>query len=40
LRAQNVVRRAKRGVNRNLQPILFLPPLAENKAIIFSPKAI
>ena len=40
LRAQNVVRRAKRGVNGNLQPILFLPPLAESKAIIFSPKAI
>jgi len=41
LRAQNVVRRAKRGVNGNLQPILFLPPKAEGKAIIFnSPKAI
>ena len=40
LRAQNVVRRAKRGVNENLQPILFLPPKAESKAIIFSPKAI
>ncbi|MBI2610132.1 hypothetical protein HYW53_03060 [Candidatus Giovannonibacteria bacterium] len=40
LRAQNVVRRAKRGVNGNLQPILFLPPSAESKAIIFSPKAI
>ena len=39
LRAQNVVRRAKRGVNGNLQPILFLPPSAESKAIIFSPKA-
>ena len=41
LRAQNVVRRAKRGVNGNLQPILFLPPKAEGKAIIFNcPKAI
>ena len=41
LRAQDVVRRAKRGVNGNLQPILFLPPKAESKAIIFnSPKAI
>ena len=41
LRAQNVVRRARRGVNGNLQPILFLPPLAESKAIIFNcPKAI
>jgi len=41
LRAQNVVRRAKRGVNGNLQPILFLPPMAESKAIIFNcPKAI
>ena len=41
LRAQNVVRRAKRGVNGNLQPILFLPPSAESKAIIFNcPKAI
>ena len=34
LRAQNVVHRAKRGVNGNLQPILFLPPKAEGKAII------
>jgi len=41
LRAQNVVRRAKRGVNGNLQPILFLPPKAEREAIIFNcPKAI
>ena len=41
LRAQNVVRRAKRGVNGNLQPILFLPLLTEGKAIIFNcPKAI
>jgi hypothetical protein len=41
LRAQNVVRRAKHGVNGNLQPILFLPPKAESKAIIFNcPKAI
>ncbi|OGN22255.1 MAG: hypothetical protein A2915_00035 [Candidatus Yanofskybacteria bacterium RIFCSPLOWO2_01_FULL_41_34] len=36
LRAQNVVRRAKRGVNGNLQPILSLPPKAESKAIIFN----
>ena len=41
LRAQNVVRRSKRGVNGNLQLILSLPPKAESKAIIFNcPKAI
>jgi hypothetical protein len=36
---QNAVRRAKHGANGNLQPILFLPPKAESKAIIYPPKA-
>jgi len=31
---------AKQRINEIYKPILFIPPKAESKAIIFSPKAI